>query len=148
MAWEGGFNLDSSAPIDTGFRTVEQSADLGMFGYDTTQGTLAQADAYTQFGAEGARRVTEHMALGEAGIIEKEGTEGLKKAGSLLAKAAFSPDQGYSSQPTGFDIPQVSRPSVQPLTSVGGTGSSGFSLLSGVQGLEESLRNSQNLMFS
>ena len=70
---------------------------------------------------------------------------GLKKS----AKSLLSPSSGETSQTQDpYSMKAITSASIGNPGTGGGQASEGFSLLSGIQGLEESLRKSQNLMFS
>lgn len=99
------------------YQNTAANLNAGNMAFDAVQGTSV---------AEGAAKAKSRLA----------------SAGSLLGGGG-SYDSGY--QPY---VPQpISSAPIKAASSVRGQGSAGFSLLGGVQGLEESLRNSQQLMF-
>jgi hypothetical protein len=102
--------------------------------------TLTEQDAFMKFGAEGVKGIqpaATHNGLSNV----KKAADNFSKVKGLLGGG----DAGGGYQPY---VPKaIQSQSIQNAGGVSGTGSSGFSLLSGVRGLEQSIRNSQNMMF-
>lgn len=120
--------------------SVAQEAITGK----TTALTLAETDAFVQYGAEGVKAIQPAaMNAGSSfGEDVNKARQNYEQVKSLL---------GGKEQQGGFQpyVPQISKArAIGSASGASGQGSSGFSLLGGVEGLEESLRNSQRLMFS
>ena len=102
--------------------------------------TLTEQDAYMKFGAEGVKAIQPGFDNSGSNLLDKA-----KKAKDLYDNLSGGGAAGGGYQPY---VPQaIKSQSIQNAGEVSGTGSSGFSLLGGVRGLEQSIRNSQNMMF-
>ena len=102
--------------------------------------TLTEQDAYMKFGAEGVKAIQPGFDNSGSNLLDKA-----KKAKDLYDNLSGGGAAGGGYQPY---VPQaIKSQSIQNAGGVSGTGSSGFSLLGGVRGLEQSIRNSQNMMF-
>jgi hypothetical protein len=109
--------------------------------------TLAEHGTYLDFGAEGVKAIQPGATSATSAIDEELGD----KVESYAKKKLESYLSGSSSTTASASTPYraLNLKSTNPKSSnVGGQGSSGFSLLSGVRGLENSVRNSQSLMFT
>jgi hypothetical protein len=104
--------------------------------------TLTEQDAFMKYGADGVRAIQPISGNGNGnGNKLKEVADNYGKVKSLL---------GGGSQETGYQPYTPRAIQSQTISNAGtarGQGSAGFSLLGGVQGLEQSVRNSQNMMF-
>lgn len=124
-------------------QALQSQADISMFGKPVEQMTLTDMDAYMQFGKEGV--VGANTVTTPPPTMTENLQEVAKRAGQAqdLLGGGGTPDSGY--QPY---VPQAIKSSaVGNAGRAQGQGSAGFSLLGGVQGLEESVRRSQGLMF-
>ena len=102
--------------------------------------TLTEQDAYMKFGAEGVKAIQPGFDNSGSNLLDKA-----KKAKDLYDNLSGGGAAGGGYQPY---VPQaIKSQSIQNAGGVSGTGSSGFSLLGGVRGLAQSIRNSQNMMF-
>jgi hypothetical protein len=93
-------------------------------------------------------------ALGITSMLEKKPSSFTDKLSEVASRAASASSLlggggGGGQQQGGYSpyVPKAINSTVANAGNVHGQGSSGFSLLGGVQGLEESLRHSQQLMF-
>jgi hypothetical protein len=99
--------------------------------------SLTEQDAFMQYGAEGVKAIQPTSVNSTSGNMK----DAYGQVKSLL---------GGSSEGAGYQpyVPKaIKSQAVSNAGNANGQGSAGFSLLGGVQGLEESLRNSQRLMF-
>jgi len=124
-------------------QALQNQADIAMFGKPVDQMTLTDMDAYTQFGKAGV--IGANTPAAPTPSLTDNLKEVAKRAGQAkgLLGGGGSEEGGY--QPY---VPQAIKSSaVGDSSRAQGQGSAGFSLLGGVQGLEESVRRSQGLMF-
>jgi hypothetical protein len=134
----------TSAPIDNPLLTPEQIAQEAITGKSSAL-SFAEQGTFIDHGAAGVRAVQPGAANVASGITDtaKSAYETYKKIdGALTPNTADY--QGSSS----LLAPARKASAIKAATSGGGTGSEGFSLLKGIDGLEQSLRNSQSLMFT
>ena len=121
---------------------VNSLADQALYGKDVAAMSLTDQHAFTQFGATGVQAINAPVPV-ERSFTEKLGqvAENASGASSLL---------GGNAEQSGYQ-PYVAKPinsaQVANASRVAGQGSAGFSLLGGVQGLEDSVRRSQSMMF-
>lgn len=122
---------------------INNQADQALFGKPVNQMTLADQQAYTQFGGQGAV-----VGLNTPKAAPSSFSDNLSETASR-ASSASSLLGGGAQQQGGYSpyVPKAINSTSAKAGSVNGQGSSGFSLLGGVQGLEDSLRRSQQLMF-
>lgn len=162
VAQDAAFSALNSSPVglDVAGLSAEQVANNAAMGNFSTAAldkqvtqygmTAAQMnaipDAASAFAQTGAPSATRAMAGNVLGTTPSNGgkkaIENYQQVKSLLGGGGAD-EGGY--QPY---VPKAIQ--AQPIAQAGklaGQGSSGFSLLGGVQGLEESLRNSQRMMF-
>lgn len=122
---------------------VDSLADQALYGKDVAAMSLTDQHAFTKFGTSGVK------AINAAAPVDKSFTERLTEVAGN-ASTAQSLLGGGKAEQGGFQ-PYVAKPinsaQVANAGRVSGQGSAGFSLLGGVQGLEESLRRSQSMMF-
>lgn len=131
-----------------GGSSVSQSAldsQVAKYGMTVAQmnATPNAANAFITGGKE--------AALGVASMLNKQPTSFTDKLAEVGSRAASASSLlgGGGQQQGGYSpyVPKAINSTVANAGTVNGQGSSGFSLLGGVQGLEESLRRSQQLMF-
>lgn len=112
--------------------------------YGKVNMNLTDMDTFNKFGAEGVK------AINAPTTGNTSATDKLKEMASRGGQVKDLLTGGNSGE-TGYQ-PYVARPinsaNIAKAGNVNGQGSAGFSLLGGVQGLEESLRRSQQMMFS
>lgn len=136
--------IDMRADMTQGFTndySMETAADMALYGKPSDALTLADQQAFMKYGSEGVKAINSSASTPSVGEQVSEVASRAKEAFDFM---------GGSEEEEGYN-PYVPR----PINSVGssrvgqnlGQGSSGFSLLGGVQGLEDSVRNSQRLMF-
>ena len=106
--------------------------------------TFAENDALSRFGTEGVKAL-QPGATNAAASSFSNVKEAYKVGKSLLGGGQGSGGYSASLEPLQDTLESVD---LSAPANGGGVGSAGFSLLSGVRGLENSVRNSQNLMFS
>jgi hypothetical protein len=98
------------------------------------------ANGFVMGGKLSAQAVASGNIASKSSLLDKA-----KKAKDLYDNLSGGGAAGGGYQPY---VPKaIQSQSIQNAGGVSGTGSSGFSLLSGVRGLEQSIRNSQNMMF-
>ena len=123
------------ATIDAPLTMAEQ-ANVATFGQSTVPSTLAEQDSFLKYGNTKAT----------PSLLDNANSA---KSGYDKVKGAFSGGGVEPQESQGSLLSKPSASSAIKSSSVNnGQGSEGFSLLKGVQGLEQSLRNSQNLMFT
>ena len=120
---------------------VNSLADQALYGKDVAAMTLTDQHAFTQFGSAGVKAINAPVP------VERSFTE---KVNQMASNASTLKDlMGGGQEQDGFQPYQVKpiQSTIAKASNVAGQGSAGFSLLGGVQGLEESLRRSQSMMF-
>lgn len=121
---------------------VASLADQGLFGKDVAAMSLTDQHAFMEFGKSGVQ------AINAPAPIDRSFSEKLSQvssnAGSVQSLLGGNKEQsGYQPYvPKAINSAQVANPG-----RAAGQGSAGFSLLAGVQGLEDSVRRSQAMMF-
>jgi hypothetical protein len=128
-------------PLDVTAQTAvagtQELANQSLYG-KAGELSLTEQDAFMQYGADGVR------AIQPTGVKPTDFTEASKRAGTVKDLLGGG-GQGGGYQP--YTPKAIKSQTAKSAGNVRGQGSSGFSLLGGVRGLEESLRNSQNMMF-
>jgi hypothetical protein len=100
--------------------------------------SLTEQDAFMKYGAEGVK------AIQPSAVKPMDFGEAAKRA-STAKDLLGGGGQGDGYQP--YTPKAIQSQAIKGASNASGQGSSGFSLLGGVRGLEESLRNSQRMMF-
>jgi hypothetical protein len=125
-------------PLDTPLQTMAQQGQEALYGKAGNL-SLTEQDAFMKYGAEGVKGIQPGAEKVKSNLLDKA-----KKAKDLYdglgGTGAASGYQPYV--PKAIQSQTISNPS-----NARGQGSAGFSLLGGVQGLEQSIRNSQKIMF-
>lgn len=154
----GKFDLDSFLDV-----SAEQSSGITAPSFDGTYG--AGATGVEEIAQKHMTGKVGELTFAEQGALNDYGTKGVE---AIQPDAMGVADQNQAGAKKVYDAlgnlvsgggaenigggSLISRPSksksIQSAQVGGGQGSEGFSLLKGVQGLEQSLRNSQNLMFT
>ena len=122
---------------------MANQADKGLFGKPVNQMTLADQNAYTNFGGSQAVIGANKGIASTSSLLDRT-KQVAERAASMKDVFAGGDREGGGYSPY---VPKAINSTVAGAGRVAGQGSSGFSLLGGVQGLEESLRRSQALMF-
>lgn len=133
------FDLTKQAPVDVSF---QGSMNKALYGADPATMSLGQQQAYMIGGADAVRGADFIPAPNSFTDKVTDVTSRASSMQSLLGGGSGS-ESGYQ--------PYVAKPInsaqiAKPMTAAG-QGSAGYSLLGGVQGLEESIRRSQAMMF-
>ena len=143
----GEVNTGIPDPFDVtklnGPTLMETQAQQGVFGKEIGKMSLTDMDAFNKFGSAGVQAINASAPAGQST------TDTLKK---VVDNAQQMKDMIGGGQQEGIAEPFKAKAlqsiQVAKASNVAGQGSAGFSLLGGVQGLEESVRRSQQLMFS
>jgi hypothetical protein len=125
-------------PLDTPLQTMAQQGQEALYG-KVGNLSLTEQDAFMKYGAEGVKGIQPGAVKAKSNLLDKA-----KKAKDLYdGLGGTGAASGY--QPY---VPQaIQSQTISNASTARGQGSAGFSLLGGVQGLEQSIRNSQKIMF-
>ena len=142
-----GLNSGIAEPFSsqslTGPTLLEKQASESIFGKQVSQMGLTDMDTFNKFGAEGVKAI--NTPATSSSMTDKLGqvASNVGQVKSLLGGGSGG-ETGY--QP--YVAKAINSANIAKPMNASGQGSAGFSLLGGVQGLEESLRRSQSMMFS
>ena len=138
--------------IDTGLTTAQLDAQVAEYGMtvDQLNATPNAANAYITNGTDGVRGIAEQVISkpNNTGDNIKESLDKAQQLKELMDQVNGNTNtQGAQGRSVGSGGRAITSTQANA-GNTKGQGSSGFSLLGGVMGLEQSVRNSQNMLFA
>ena len=125
---------------------MKATAEKALYG-KAGELSLAETGAYLDYGKTGVQAL-QPVAANIGNANQETLKKGYDKANKYLGGSGGAGTSGQVEEQSSLIVKPLNTQAIRSATPGRGQGSEGFSLLSGVRGLESTLRNSQNLMFT